>query len=100
MNSSTWIIFLPIFIVFIVELETRLTTKARIRRKRGQLAIMTNEIIRECVGRICTINMGYTGSGFNKVLVKEIHDNWMKVESKGKTEIINIEYIQNIKIVS
>ncbi len=62
---------------------------------------MSNDIVKECIGLICTINMGYTGSGFNKVRVKEVKDNWMKVESnKGTQELINIDYIQNIKVIS
>ena len=61
---------------------------------------MPNDIVKECIGKICTINMGYTGSGFNKVLVKEVKDNWMKVESKSSQELINIDYIQNIKVIS
>jgi len=73
---------------------------AQKHRKKRREVNMSNELINSCVGKICTISTGSLGSTYNKVLVKEVKDNWLKVDSKGKESLINSDYIQNIKIVS
>lgn len=60
---------------------------------------MTNLILTQCVGAVCTINMGSFGTSFQG-LVLSVEDHWMKVERKGKVQVINCDFIQSISIVS
>lgn len=59
---------------------------------------MSNELLKSCLGKICTISTGTYGSNYSKVEIIEVVDHWIKVKSKGKSDIINTDYITNIKI--
>jgi hypothetical protein len=101
MNSGTFIaIYLPIFIVFfiIIPNSKRFNFMVRKLKKRRGENKMSNELIKSCIGKICTISTGMSGSSYSKVVILEVVDNWLKVEGKAKTNIINTDYIQNIKI--
>lgn len=101
MNSGTFIaIYLPIFIVIFVMLPTNrkhIYLVRRLKKLRGG-RVMSNELIKSCIGKICSISTGSLGASYSKVEIVEVVDNWMKVQGKGKTDIVNIDFIQNIKI--
>ena len=103
MDSSTWIgIYLPIFVVLVIIIPAHnqnIYTTRKLRKKRGERKV-SNELIKSCVGKTCSISTGALGSSYNKVRVIEVIDNWIKVESKGRKNLINSDYIQNIKILS
>lgn len=60
---------------------------------------MSNELIKSCIGKQCVISAGSLGAAYNKVTILEVVENWIKIEKKGKVDIINADYIQSIKIV-
>jgi hypothetical protein len=101
MNTGTYIaIYIPIFIVLFVILpmnRRKFFTLRKLKKIRGE-RVMSNELIKSCIGKICTISTGMSGASYSKVEIVEVVDNWVKVQSKGKTNIVNIDYIQNIKI--
>ena len=101
MSTGTYIaIYLPIFIVVFVMLPTNsrnMFVVRKLKKRRGE-RVMSNELIKSCIGKICTISTGSLGASYNKVEIMEVADNWIKVQGKGKTDIVNIDFIQNIKI--
>jgi len=101
MNSGMFItIYFPIFILLFVILPTNnrnLILIKQLKKIRGK-RIMSNEMIKSCIGKICTISTGSFGTGYSKVEVLEVVDNWMKVQKKGKIDFVNIDYIQTIKL--
>lgn len=103
MNPATWIaIYLPVFYMFfiIIPLMGRRTVMLnRLKRKKGDVK-MSNELIKSCIGKVCNISSGSYGKSYQQVKILEVVDNWMKVEKKGKIDLINVDFIQNIKIVS
>lgn len=103
MEPSSWIaIYLPIFIVFVIIIPTQrrnIYITGLLRKKRGERKV-SNELIQSCVGKTCTISTGTLGSSYTKVMVVEVKENWIKVKSKGRENLINSDYIQNIKILS
>ena len=103
MESSSWIaIYLPIFVVLVIiipALRRNIYVTGLLRKKRGERKV-SNELIKRCVGKTCTISTGTLGSSYSKVKVIEVIDNWIIVESKGRENLINSDYIQNIKILS
>ncbi len=102
MESSTWIaIYLPLFILFVIILPNqRRMAMAVIRRKRKRgISSMSNVLIESAVGHVCNISTGSFGSNYSKVKVVEVVDHWIKINKKGKEELINAEYIQSIAIV-
>ncbi len=103
MKPAVWIaIYLPLFILFFLILPSRkkaFLVAQKIRKKRGHHQ-MPNELIKECLGKICTISTGSIDKTYKKVKVVEIIDNWLKVENKGNIDLINTDFVHNIKILS
>lgn len=61
---------------------------------------MSNELIKSCIGKVCNISTGSMGINFSKVKVIQVVDNWIKVEGRRKVDLINIDFVQNIKVLS
>jgi len=70
----------------------------RKNKKKGGVK-MSAELIKNYIGRDCNITLGSMGTSFSKVKIVEIIENWMKVEGKGKVDLVNIEFVQSIKIL-
>ncbi|MBN2259736.1 MAG: hypothetical protein JW702_04290 [Clostridiales bacterium] len=60
---------------------------------------MTNELIEICIGKKCQIYTGSFGISVTGKIVR-LFDNWIEIKTKKGTELINIEFVQNIKIKS
>lgn len=103
MNTGTFIaLYLPLFIVFFVLFPANRRHRfvvRRLKKLRGE-NVMSNELIKSCIGKICTISTGSLGTSYSKVEIVEVVDNWIKVKGKGKskTDLVNIDFIQSIKI--
>ncbi|WP_293659332.1 DUF6897 domain-containing protein [Anaeromicrobium sp.] len=101
MNPAIWIsIYLPMFVVLFILIpsEHRIIT-AKIKQKKKRGVKMSNDLIKSYIGKVCNISSGSFGPKFQKVKIIEVVDNWIKVEGKGKIDLINIDFIQNIKIL-
>lgn len=102
LQSGVWIaIYLPIFVLLfiIVPMQRKGVMHIRKIRKRKGVLLMSNELIKNSVGRVCNITGGSLGSNLVKATIVEVEDNWMKVEAKGKEYLINIDFIQSIVFV-
>jgi len=60
---------------------------------------MSNELIIGFIGKTCTISLGAYVTAFKKVKIVEVVDNWIKIEKNNKIDLVNIDFIQNIKII-
>lgn len=101
MNTGTFIaLYLPIFIVLFIIFPEERKRKAKIRKRKKVKGekIMSNELITSCIGKTCTISTGSMGTSYSRVVILEVADNWIKVQGKGKTNIVNVDFIENIKI--
>ena len=58
---------------------------------------MSNELIKQYIGKICRISTGTYGINTVGKIVS-INENWIEVETRKGNELINTDYIQNIKI--
>ena len=99
--SSSWIaIYVPLFIIFFIVLpqqrEMQKPTILKIR-KRKELIIMTNEVIKKYIGKTCKISTGSFGTNVIGKII-DVNENWIEVETKKGNELINADYIQSIKI--
>ncbi len=103
MNGATWIaIYMPIFILlFIILPQQRSVLKAIIikNKKRKGAIIMTNEIIKKYIGKRCQISTGTFGTNVVGEII-EVNEKWIEVETKKGNELINSEFVQNIKILT
>lgn len=59
---------------------------------------MTNELLKKYVGQRCKISAGQYGTSATGVIL-EINDNWIEVETSKGRELVNAEFIQNIKVL-
>ncbi len=59
--------------------------------------MMTNEIIKKYIGKNCKISTGPYGTNVTGKII-EINENWIEVETKKGSELINAEFIQSIKV--
>lgn len=100
-NTATWIaIYLPLFMLLFVMLPQQYFVQKAIvlrRKRREGLVIMTNELIVKYLGKDCRISTGTYGINVAGRII-DIKDNWIEVETKRGNELVNAEYIQNIKI--
>lgn len=100
MNAATWIaIYLPLFVILLVIIPNQNSIRnLKIKKNRGEI-IMTNELVKKYIGQNCMISNG--SFGYNVIgNILEVNENWVEVETKKGVELINIEYVQNIKIVN
>lgn len=93
-------IYLPLFVAFflILSQQNRIKKLAILKnRKRKGLINMTNEIIKKYIGKNCIISTGSFGTTVNGKII-EVNENWIEVQTKKGSELINADYIQSVKI--
>ncbi|KJF28198.1 hypothetical protein TZ02_04450 [Clostridium aceticum] len=60
---------------------------------------MMNEVIKKYIGKSCKISTGSFGTTIVGKII-DVNENWIEVETKKGNELVNAEFIQNIKINS
>ncbi len=103
MNSGTWIaIYMPLFILFFVifpqqsqmqSQASRMITKKRRARK------LNHELIKKYIGRVCKITTGSYGTTTSGKIL-DVTENWIEIETRKGIELMNAEFVQNIKVVN
>ncbi|MFZ7102502.1 MAG: DUF6897 domain-containing protein [Peptococcaceae bacterium] len=101
MNTATWIgVYMPLFILFFLiipqQREREKAVLLKMKKGRGVFAV-TNEIIKKYIGKNCRISTGSFGTTVVGTIV-EVNENWLEVETKKGKELINADFIQNIKV--
>lgn len=101
MNSSTWIaIYMPLFMLFFIiipqQREMEKGVLLKIKKRKG-VAAMTNEVIKKYIGKNCKISTGSFGTNVAGKII-DVNENWIEVETKKGKELINADFIQNIKV--
>lgn len=100
MNPTIVGIWLPIFIVFFIVIVQQAAARKNaiimIKKRKGRIA-MTNELIGKYVGRDCYITTGTMGVSVTGKII-EVRENWIEVQTKKGVEILNLDFIQNIKL--
>jgi len=93
-------VWLPIFIVIIVIIPQQQAIKNAAvvvlkRKKRGDF--MTNELIQEFKGYNCYISTGAFGASVTG-RITDIKENWIEVQTKKGRQVLNLDFIQIIRI--
>ena len=68
----------------------------KIKKRKGEIT-MTNEIIKKYIGSNCKISTGSYGTTVEGTIL-EVNENWIEVETKKGKELINADFVQNIKV--
>ncbi len=101
MNISVWIaIYLPIIVIYLIIIPQQhaiqRTLMIRKHKKEG-VAGMSHEVIRKYIGKRCQVSTGTYGIKVVGVIIG-VTDNWIEIETKKNVELVNAEYVQNIKV--
>ena len=67
------------------------------RRKKGRKRKMPQELMKEFIGKVCTIVLFNDSFGVQGKIVA-LEDNWIKVEEKNKVHLINGDMIRDISL--
>lgn len=59
---------------------------------------MTNELLKKYIGKNCLISTGSFGTSIIGNIM-EVNENWIEIETKKGVELINSEFVQNIRVV-
>ncbi len=95
--NSTWIIFLMLFIILIIQKRNDILVVIRkhLRKKRGKTvmtALIEKYIGKECLIYTCTSSTQITG------VIKSCNEGWLEIEnSNGQSDLVNCEYITRIR---
>jgi len=68
------------------------------RKRKGRMRKMPTEMIKEFIGKVCSISLFNEITAFmGKIVAAE--NNWIKVEEKNTVRLINGDMIRDIKIM-
>ena len=102
MNTGTWVaIYMPLLIIFFIILpQQRAVQKAVLLKIRKRIGVveMTNELIKRYIGKNCLISTGTFGTNVKGKII-DVNENWLEVETKKGSELVNVEFIQSIKLI-
>lgn len=91
---------MPFFVIFFViipqQREMHKAVLLKIKKRKGVIT-MTNEVIKKYIGINCIISTGSFGTNVVGKIV-DVNENWLEVETKKGKELINADFIQNIKV--
>ena len=94
-----YIWFIIILCCIIIPQRNKLYLGILNRRKKGRKRKMPQEMIKEFIGKNCTIVLFNESFGVQGKIVA-VEDNWIKVEEKKKTRLINGDMIRDISIAT
>ena len=94
MNST---VFLFIIVWFII-LNNRKMFKIIQKNKRKKGRKMPQELIKEFVGKVCSISLYNDSFGITGRIL-EIEENWMKVKYKNNIQLVNGDMVIRIEIL-
>ncbi len=96
---QTSIILIVILLLFYVQARNDRQIRSRIlRRKQGRKRKMPTELMKEFLGKVCTITLFNELSGVTG-RIAAVEDNWIKVEEKNRVRLVNGDMIRDIVIL-
>jgi predicted secreted protein len=101
MNPATWIaIYMPIFILLFVIVPRQNQMQAQAARKmmkKRRLRPLNHELIKKFIGKVCKITTGSYGTTTSGKII-DVKENWIELETQKGIELMNADFVQNIKV--
>ena len=102
MSTGAWIaIYMPVFILFFVIIPQQNQMQAQAAKhniKRRRTKKMSHEMIKKYIGKVCKITTGSYGSTTSGKIL-DVKESWIELETKKGIELMNAEFVQNIKVM-
>jgi len=96
MNSWIWI-FSVLFLCVILPARQIFRMRISRRKRKGVKQMIPAEMLREFVGKECTISL-FNEIGAIQGRLVAMEENWIKVEEKKKIRVINGDMVRDITI--
>lgn len=87
-----------IFCCIIIPRRNKLYLEIIKMKKKGRKRKMPQELMKEFIGKVCTIVLFNDSFGVQGKIVA-LEDNWIKVEEKNRIRLINGDMVRDISIV-
>ncbi len=101
MNAGTYIaLYSPLFMLLFVILPSQYQAQAQAAKmimKRKKVRVLDHELIKKYIGRVCKITTGSYGTTTNGKIL-DVKENWIELETHKGIELMNAEFVQNIKV--
>jgi len=96
---NAWLIwFIIIICCIIIPRRNRMYFNILRRKKEGRKTKMPTELMKEFIGKVCAISLFNDSFGITAKIVC-VEGNWLKVEEKDTSRILNGDMIRDIKIM-
>ena len=69
-----------------------------IRKKRKLGLSRMDNVLHKCIGKKCVVSTGSMGVRVVGV-VSQVTEKWIEIECRNRTEILSLDFIQNIRVV-
>ena len=100
MDSVILVVWVPIIVILFAAMQQMSAARGMvirvIKKKKGRV-VMQNELIKKFVGKECRISTGAMGVKASGKIV-QVNENWIEVQTKKGSEVINLDFIQYIKL--
>ena len=95
---SIYVVILILFIVIPTINNKNYMMLINFYKKRGRKAKMTENLLKEFMGKVCSIGLFSVGYSVVGKIVS-LENNWIKIEEKGSIRVINGDMIKDIKLL-
>ena len=68
------------------------------RKRKGRIRKMPTELIKEFMGKVCSISLFNESFGITGKIVA-LENNWIKIEEKDTSRLVNGDMIRDIKLM-
>ena len=98
MNITWFILIILLFVIIPQNNKQMQNIILKNKRRKGVKRSMPKELIKEFIGKNCSISLFNETFGITGKIVA-VEENWLKVEEKNNIQLINGDMIRNITIL-
>jgi len=92
------ILFVVLFLCIIIPRQNKILLGMIQRKRKGKIRKMPTELIKEFIGKVCSISLFNESFGITGKIVA-LEDNWIKIEEKDTVRLVNGDMIRDIKLM-
>ena len=87
-----------LFLCIIIPRRNKILLGIIQRKRKGRIRKMPTELIKEFMGKVCSISLFNESFGITGKIVA-LEDNWIKIEEKDTSRLVNGDMIRDIKLM-
>ena len=87
-----------LFLCIIIPRRNKILLGIIQRKRKGRIRKMPTELIKEFMGKVCSISLFNESFGITGKIVA-LENNWIKIEEKDTSRLVNGDMIRDIKLM-